>query len=299
MLKGYWTKSLCELEAEKYKTISEFKKYSGGAYNASKKNGWLNINCIYFQSKIKKAGYWTKEKCYEESLKYAYRGDFREKSKSAYAIACRNGWINDICVHMINVGNRYNKCIYSYEFSDNHVYVGLTYNVEKRAKDRMKCKTDSVTIHIKNSGLEPIFKQLTDYISVDKSIILEGEYVERYRNDGWEILNKVKTGSIGSVSKWNFINCKRIANNYAYKSDFIHNAYGAYQWASTNGYLDEICQDMILKTKSYGYWNKEKCKEEFQKYKTKKEIRINSATAYSVSSKNGWIAELSNYMMRN
>lgn len=51
-------------------------------------------------------GYWTKEKCKEESLKYSNRKEFKMLCKSAYAIVQRNGWSNnwldDICFHMVN-----------------------------------------------------------------------------------------------------------------------------------------------------------------------------------------------------
>lgn len=39
---GYWTKEKCEKESRKYQTRSEFKEKSSGAYESSRKNGWLN-----------------------------------------------------------------------------------------------------------------------------------------------------------------------------------------------------------------------------------------------------------------
>lgn len=40
--KGYWSYENCFNEAKKYKSRSEFKKSCGGAYNVSRKNGWLS-----------------------------------------------------------------------------------------------------------------------------------------------------------------------------------------------------------------------------------------------------------------
>lgn len=48
----------------------------------------------------KPMGYWTKEKCHKEALKYNTRGEFNEKSKGAYLFAYRNNWLDDICSHM-------------------------------------------------------------------------------------------------------------------------------------------------------------------------------------------------------
>lgn len=39
---GYWTKKRCEQEAKKYKSKTEYKKNAAGAYESSRKNGWLN-----------------------------------------------------------------------------------------------------------------------------------------------------------------------------------------------------------------------------------------------------------------
>lgn len=45
-------------------------------------------------------GYWIKEKCHEEALKYHRRIDFNRYSKSAYSKAFKSGWLDDICSHM-------------------------------------------------------------------------------------------------------------------------------------------------------------------------------------------------------
>jgi len=47
-----------------------------------------------------KYGYWTKERCQEESLKYITKIDFRNNSKPAYMKSLRSGWLNEICSHM-------------------------------------------------------------------------------------------------------------------------------------------------------------------------------------------------------
>jgi len=51
-------------------------------------------------SKIKPRGFWTKENCQKESLKYKTRLEFQKGSKNAYQSSLRNGWLDDICGHM-------------------------------------------------------------------------------------------------------------------------------------------------------------------------------------------------------
>ena len=80
---------------------------------------------------------WTKEKCLEEALKYNSRTDFFNSNGSAYNRSIRNGWLDEICSHMMVIGNLKKRAIYCFEFEDNHVYVGLTYNINKRRNEHL------------------------------------------------------------------------------------------------------------------------------------------------------------------
>ena len=75
-------------------------------------------------------GYWTKERCYDIALKYDTRKEFSKHV--AHKIAQKHNWLDEICYHMKIIGNIKKRCIYAIEFSDNNVYVGLSYNYEKR-----------------------------------------------------------------------------------------------------------------------------------------------------------------------
>lgn len=295
--RGYWlNKENCRNEALKYTRISDFKKKSGGAYNSAKSNDWLNDITKHIVSKIKPVRYWTIENCKIEAFKYKTRTEFKNKSAGAYGACLSNKWIDEVSAHMIKIGHRYKKCVYVFEFSDNYAYIGITYNIERRKHDRKKCKTDSVTKHIKKTNLIPLFKQLTDYIAVDEAVYLEGDYVQRYLKNGWNILNQSKTGSVGSVRKWTKERCIEEAKKYNNRADFMCGCGGAYAASKRYGW-DDVLSNIPLRIKHRGYWTKEKCGEEFLKYCTKKELKINSITAYSVAHKNGWIDEFSVHMI--
>lgn len=45
--------------------------------------------------------YWTFDKVKEEASKFLSRNEFNKLSKSAYLAAYRNGWLDDVCSHMI------------------------------------------------------------------------------------------------------------------------------------------------------------------------------------------------------
>lgn len=99
--RGYWNKEKCASVAKKCKSRNEFATKYASAYMACFKNGWLNEVCSHMKRKIKKPnGYWTKERCFDEALKYKTRSSFKKQSGSAYARSCENGWIDEICSHM-------------------------------------------------------------------------------------------------------------------------------------------------------------------------------------------------------
>lgn len=118
------------------------------------------------------------------------------------------------------------RCIYSYEFDDNCVYVGLTSNYKNRQYKHKKESCSSVFQHNKIcSGYT--FKLLTEYIDVEDAKIKEGEYVEKYRNDNWTILNKTGTGSIGgNIVIWTYEKCKETALKYNTRCNLKKRVYG-------------------------------------------------------------------------
>jgi hypothetical protein len=98
-----WSFDTCQSEALKYNTKSEFRKYSGGAYNASRKNGWLCEICSHMIGKKKytKSIYWVINSK-EEALKYTTRTELQKGSISAYRIALKNNWLDEFFPKKIN-----------------------------------------------------------------------------------------------------------------------------------------------------------------------------------------------------
>lgn len=87
-----WNKVSCYKEALNYKSRSEFFKKNGSAYNAAKKNGWLD-DYIWFEVLRRKR--WTYDSCYVEAKKYKSLIEFRKNSNGAYTRALRNKWLSD------------------------------------------------------------------------------------------------------------------------------------------------------------------------------------------------------------
>lgn len=241
---------------------------------------------------------WTKEKCKEEALKYESRVEFQRLNRTAYNKAWKNGWLDDICSHMSILGNLTNRAIYCFEFEDNSVYIGLTYNIQKRKNEHLTNPRSAVFLHITNTGIIPIFKQLTEYINIEDAVKMEGMKIKEYIDNNWNILNRKVHGDVGSnILKWTYDNCKEEALKYNDKTSFMRSSSGAYKSALINGWLNDITPHMDVKIK-INYWTKEKCQEEALKYDTKNKFKVNSGAAYAFAYRNGFIDEICKHMKK-
>lgn len=93
---SYWTSERCHDEALKYTTRKDFQRGSGGAYNAARRKGLLDTICAHMPKTNKPSGYWTKNRCFREAQKNKRMSEFRKNCPSAFNIAWRNGWIDEI-----------------------------------------------------------------------------------------------------------------------------------------------------------------------------------------------------------
>lgn len=293
-----WNFETCKIEALKYNTKTDFSLKSGGAYNASIKNGWLNDITEHMIAFRKPNKYWTFEMCQNEALKYNTKIEFRNNSSSAYQIAQKKKFLNKICEHMALLGNLHKKIIYSYEFSDNYVYVGLTYNIHKRNSEHLTDIKSPVYKHMIKYNIFPTKKILTDnFVDINEAKQLEYYWYNRYKADGWNLLNKAKTGALGGNNiYWTFEKCKVEALKYSTKYEFQKNSGSAYNSALKNNWLNIITTHMIKTQRPTGYWNIERCKIEAHKYKTRFEFQKKSSSAYSASYKKGWLNIICSHM---
>jgi len=314
-----WTKEKCWEEALKCKTRSEFYKNSG-ASTASLKNHWIDDICSHMIEIKKPNGYWTKERCRKEALKYSTKKEFSINSPSSYNRSKKLKIIDDICSHMTIIGNIVKRCIYVYEFPDHSVYIGLTFNINNRHKRHTTStkKENKSSVYKKiNQNFTYELKQLTNYIEIEKAIYFENFYVNEYRKNGWYILNKRKTGGLGgNILKWTKEKCKDESLKYISKSEFYKNSMSAYQSAKRIGILDEICSHMIKKIPEKSYFRtkkislktqkdykekfkleKEKCREEALKYNYRNEFQKYSSASYQKSRYNNWLDEICSHMI--
>jgi hypothetical protein len=71
-----WTKASCAKEAQKFKTLKEFRENSASALNAIYANNWWDEICSHITKSRKPNNYWNKERCLREALKFKTRKTF-------------------------------------------------------------------------------------------------------------------------------------------------------------------------------------------------------------------------------
>jgi len=246
-------------------------------------------------------GYWkNKENCREEALKFSTISEFAKNHMSPYNFINKMGWGVELFSHMKKYGNWYNRCVYSFEFDDNSVYIGITYNINKRKKEHLKLsgkKITSVGKHIIKTGLSPILNVLTDYIDVEEAKILENKFVIEYKKGGCTILNSSKTGGIGGKPIiWNIENCYNEALKYTNRTDFRVKSNGAYDAAYRKGWLNDVCKHMKVLINPKNYWSFEKCCVSANNYKTRTEFARKCSAGYDAAHRNGWLNDVCKHM---
>lgn len=295
--RGYWSKENCLKDALKYKTRNEFRVNSKTAYTYAWRNNWLDECFEHMEELQYPIGYWTKNKCKEEALKYKTKTEFKDNSSSAYRKSIKNGWHLEVCSHMKPLGNLKKRLIYVFEFPDKSVYVGLTHDSDERYIGHMS-KKSSVNKYFKKTNLKPKYKLLTDYIDIEVAIEKEGKIVDKYKNNGWKILNRAKTGGIGgNIRKWTKDECLIVAKKCKGRREFQTTYAGAYNSAYDNDWLDECCKHMISKYKASNYYTFKKCKQIAKSCKTKIEFKTKCNSAYRKAIKNGWLSKISKHMI--
>jgi len=286
--KNYWTKEICQLESLKYSSKVDFKLNSPTAYSTARKRKWFNEICSHMEVTRKPNGYWTKDRCKEEALKYTNCTDFQKSCSSAYNTSLKNQWYCEITSHFELKGNWYKRFIYAYEFIDGSVYVGLTYNIEERRISHNI--SGSVFEYITKTGYTFNFVQITpEPVDVEDAKKLEAYYLDKYIKEGWKPLNKNKAGGVGGNSlKWTIENLRTEALKYNYRGEFTTKSPSAYNAALKRGLLDSICSHMTRKHKEKAVYSLEKCIEISCRYTNMRDFVKAEPAAYHAVLKNKW-----------
>jgi len=84
-----WSKEAVISDAQKYTSVSEWRKNSSSAYAICCRNKWNDDACAHMSKQKHANGYWTDEKVLAEARKFSSTAEWSQKSPSSYAVAKR------------------------------------------------------------------------------------------------------------------------------------------------------------------------------------------------------------------
>lgn len=236
---------------------------------------------------------YNKEICLTTARTCTSRVEFFNKYPSMVDCAKRNGWYEECCAHMGTRGNK-QRVIYAYEFEEAHAaYIGLTFKMEVRNKRHHK--EGAVFEFAKLYDIEiPKPRILTDYMDQEEASIQEGVWLQKYKDKGWMILNRFKTGSLGGqeLLDYDIAKIEDSMQGYDKLDDWTksHSSYREYIRQYNLDYLlDKHFPDRMRRI----YDVYDECRKAYSQCESIRQVHDKFPGALAAAKRHGWHKELS------
>ena len=286
------SKEACAKEALKYKRRIDFARDSNSAYTYALKHGFLDEICSHMTF----YGILSKEKELAR-INYVRKNIvITDEEWEKIEILLENVSSTKYCSNRL----QRHRCIYACEFEDNHVYIGLANNLRQRIMQHLRTPSSSIYRYIIETGLIPTFKIIRGFESEKKAQKNEAEVEKMYKENGWCILNRAKTGALGgSYIYWTLERCLIVAKLATSMSDFCKRFRGAYASCKRNNWIPQIRQIVpqhVTPKRKTKIWSLDALKNEALKYQRKKDFKANSSSAYNYAKKHDLLNAICTHM---
>ncbi len=237
---GFWSDEKLIEESKKYKFYSEIKSENNTAFVYLDKKGLLDKTLLICDIRRKI----TKSHCIDVAKKYNCKSDFEKGDIGCYSFALRNNILSEVCTHMEPKGNILERYIYLITFNDNSVYIGLTWNLSKRKEGHSTKGTVFNEINKGNTIKNYYFLEETP-LPEKEAQLKEVYYINKYKEDGYNVLNKDKGGGLGFGKViWTIDKIKEVVTTCSSRSEFEKLYPTAYEKTRKMNLLDEYCSHM-------------------------------------------------------
>jgi hypothetical protein len=263
-----WTLDALRNSASKYSSLKEWRKSENSAYVTASRLGLLD-ELTQSMTKLIEHGYWTPERIKKSALKSQHKGQWARAEQSAYYAASRLGIFDDVTAHMVPIGNRKLRCLYSITVTGtNCVYIGLTGNFKRRIRDHLETAR-FVDLAAQYGAESIVATQLTDYIGSSEAQQKEAAYIAHYAANGYQLLNKAKAGALGGVAvKWTPEAILEEAKKYNAVMDWVRGSPQSYAAASAHGWIEAATVHMERQIKAPGSWTRGEIVEITRRFKS-------------------------------
>ena len=299
-----WPKEIVFKLAKQFDTKIEFRKANKGAYNVAWRNGWLE-EMDWLDASVREP--YTKAEVMSIARQFTTKIAFRKAVPNVYNCAQKKGWIEDITWFVVSPKyDRHNYCIYVYTDEEDKVaYVGLTVDKKRRHYNHStgydkggKVIKSAVFLYFQSIGKPvPCPRYLEERLTASEAREKEDEWVKKYKEMGYHLLNKGKTGAgvgaLGSASfKWTKPKVFEEARKYQSRSEFARECGSAYIVACKRGWIEQMPWMKEKWSHPSPKWTKEAVFKESKKYSTRREFKDGASSAYSKARQYGWLNDM-------
>ena len=212
LIKGYteqkptanrWTRETIVDAMSKCVSGNDFKIKYPGAHEAMHRHGWQDLK--QYIPRLRKAPQtkWTKELISDIIAKCDSIFQLRSEHLDAYSAIQRNKWhdlLGNLPRYPITYRENPTWSVYRWLFpGTDAVYIGLTNNLKRRISQELKDdQTSPVCTFLKqNPGITYQITELHSKLSSNEASLLEIAFIEKYRKDGYRVLNRNRGGTLG------------------------------------------------------------------------------------------------------
>lgn len=265
------------------KSLAEFKRKHGRAYDVARQKGFLQK----LKTTMREQGVWTNplyitdEICEKEALKYKSRKEFAKKASGIYEHAQKAGIMDRICKHMKPEQPQLQlRQLYLIEFPGKVAYIGAAGNPKDRFRQHHSGKSP-VHDYIDKTGLNPKLTILSEPMQQDLAFAKEKKLIAQYISNGYHLLNKSKGGERGySTNAMTNDEIIQIASQYKSRGEFQKKNKRVYQLACIRGILDKACAHMPKNLKKI--YTEEKLQEVLAGVESLRELEDKDIRAYDL-----------------
>lgn len=246
---------------------------------------------------------WTEESVHELAQRYKTVKGFRRYHPGAYTVACRKGWWQQISEHMTKAVEHGKWTLETLTLEAQKYSTRREFeikNVGAYSAARKKGLLDQVCAHMErqvNPGgywtKERVLQEARKYqtrVAFQKGA--RAAYQKAWKM-GWIDDVCVHMKDLRKPDGyWTRKRIAEVAKKYKTRVEFMRGEVSAYNRASKNDWLDEVCAHMELLRKPNGYWTYKTILAEAKKYETLKEFRNGSSGAHDAAQAMGLMPEL-------
>ena len=295
-MKKKWTYQKLKESADKYKYIRDWRKNEPSAHSTAIANRLLpelTKNMISLRGQP-----WTKERVQKVAARFEHKVDFLNCEPSAYQVAHRNKWIDEVCRHMKPLGNKEFRLVYCLKIKGtNKIYIGLTQNLKIRKQGHKKAIWHK---NLKKEFGEDnfVYKKLTGYIPSLLAADKEKRFIQKFRNEGMEVLNTLKGGQLGTGKKfWTDKRIYEATKPFTYLKDFMKKEPAAYNAAMKSLKYYELTSH-LKRLHSNNMWNIQNIKKSALKYIHRSIWKGQEAGAVQAARRLGILKQVTSHMKK-